>query len=132
MGKGFGSSVGVDNVGFKLGCNCKAVKALDQSFLEAHDALGKGSKVVLALVETLGGVSPPLARQYRRLARRTRGKYAVDRTQYGRTRASPTSYLTHHTQLLVKAVVMADAKAIGVQLTLLKRQVAAKTASRGA
>ena len=37
---------------------------------------------------------------------------AYDRTRYGRTRATPTSFVTHHTQQISKAAVVNDSKAI--------------------
>ena len=43
-------------------------------------------------------------------------KGAIDRTKYGRTRVSPKSFYTHHTQRLVKAAVMEDAKNIRKQV----------------
>ena len=47
-----------------------------------------------------------------KLANRSQGHGAYDRTRYGRTRASPTSFVTHHTQQISKAAVVNDSKAI--------------------
>jgi hypothetical protein len=47
-----------------------------------------------------------------RLARRSKDPGAVDRTEYGRHRCSPRTFVVHHRQRLSKAAVMFDAKAI--------------------
>jgi len=47
-----------------------------------------------------------------KLANRSKGHGAYDRTRYGRTRASPTSFVTHHTQQISKAAVVNDSRAI--------------------
>ena len=48
---------------------------------------------------------------------------ATDRTIYGRTRISTKSFYVHHSQMLAKAAVMSDAKAIRKQITCLKQRV---------
>ena len=74
-----------------------------------HDGIYvKKNSLVLALVETSGGVSPPFLRHVGRLHRRTRTPGAVDRTLYGSVRMSPTSYFVHHTQQLSKAAVVGE------------------------
>ena len=74
-----------------------------------HDGIYvKKNNLVLALVETSGGVCPPSSlppRHVGRLHRRTRTPGAVDRTHYGSVRMSPKSYFVHHTQQLSKAAV---------------------------
>ena len=49
------------------------------------------------------------------------GQGAVDRTQYGDTRISTKSFYVHHAQMLSKAAVMHDAKAIRRRITVLKQ-----------
>ena len=61
-----------------------------------HDGIYvKKNNLVLALVETSGGVSPPFLRHVGRLSRRARASGAVDRTRYGSVRMSPKSYFVH-------------------------------------
>ena len=45
----------------------------------------------------------------------------MDRTQYGDTRISTKSFYVHHAQMLSKAAVMHDAKAIRRRITVLKQ-----------
>eukprot|EP00962_Isochrysis_galbana_P038066 scaffold13448_cov109-Isochrysis_galbana.AAC.5 len=47
-----------------------------------------------------------------RLARRSKGPGAVDRTRYGLHRTCPQCFVVHHMQRLSKAAVVFDAKAI--------------------
>ena len=82
------------------------------------DALQKGTIVNAMIVEATGGVTPATLAVVRRLTRRSQGKGAVDRTQYGTTRVSTKSFYTHHTQQMSKAAVMYDAKAIRKQVGL--------------
>ena len=49
------------------------------------------------------------------------GTGATDRTTYGGTRISTKSFYVHHSQMLSKAAVMHDAKAIRKQITCLPR-----------
>ena len=67
-------------------------------------------------MESYGGISPHTRASIRYLSRRASAKGAIDRTKYGRTRVSPKSFYTHHTQRLVKAAVMEDAKNIRKQV----------------
>jgi hypothetical protein len=76
------------------------------------DALNKKNTVALILVEALGGIAPTTLNELHKLASRTKGHGAYDRTRYGRTRASPTSFVTHHMQQISKAAVVNDSKAI--------------------
>ena len=88
-----------------------------------HDALvRKRSKVTAFIVETPGGIAPESRAALRRLARRARAKGARDRTVYGSTRISTRSYLTHHTQRIVKGVVMYDALNIIQQVGCVKQR----------
>ena len=48
---------------------------------------------------------------------------ATDRTKYGLTRNSPTSFYTHHGQQLSKAAVVYDAMAIRKQILSLRQRV---------
>ena len=57
-----------------------------------------------------------------KLARRSEGRGATDRTKYGGTRISTKSFYVHHSQMMVKAAVMHDAKAILKQVTCLKQR----------
>ena len=78
-----------------------------------HDAIvNKKLRVVLFLVEALGGICGRARRQCYALAERASGAGATDRTKYGKTRASPSSFYVHHTQQISKAAVMFDAAAI--------------------
>ena len=62
-----------------------------------RDATTKGHTVKMAIVETLGGISPHTRAIYRRHARRATAKGARDSTKYGTTRISTRSFYTHHT-----------------------------------
>ena len=91
-----------------------------------HDALYvKKLRVVMLLVEALGGIAPPARAHIAKLARRSEGKGATDRTTYGETRISTKSFYVHHSQMLSKAAVMHDAKEIRKQITCLKQRVCA-------
>ena len=65
---------------------------------------------------------PPLRAQTRRLAERTKGRGAVDRTNYGLTRRSTRSFEVHHKQRMSLAAVKNDAMAIRKRL-LAKKQL---------
>eukprot|EP00964_Phaeocystis_antarctica_P111338 scaffold75693_cov21-Phaeocystis_antarctica.AAC.1 len=56
-------------------------------------------------MESAGGISPPLRSQTRRLAERTKGRGAVDRTNYGLTHRSTRSFEVHHKQRMSLAAV---------------------------
>ena len=89
-----------------------------------HDALYvKKLRVVMLLIEALGGIAPPARAHIAKLARRSEGRGATDRTKYGGTRISTKSFYVHHSQMMVKAAVMHDAKAILKQVTCLKQRV---------
>ena len=59
----------------------------------------------IAVMESTGGISPPLRSQTRRLAERTKGRGAVDRTNYGLTHRSTRSFEVHHKQRMSLAAV---------------------------
>ena len=78
-----------------------------------HDArVNKKLRVILFLVEALGGLCGRARRQCYALAERATGAGATDRTRYGKVRGSPSSFYVHHTQQITKAAVMYDAAAI--------------------
>ena len=96
-----------------------------------HDALYvKKLRVVMLLIETLGGIAPPARAHIAKLARRSEGRGATDRTKYGGTRISTKSFYVHHSQMMVKAAVMHDAKAILKQVTCLKQRACASPRMR--
>ena len=81
----------------------------------------KRSTVITAVIESTGGVSPPLRSQMRVLEERIKGRGAVDRTVYGCTRISTRSFYVHHKQRISLAAVKFDAMAIRKRL-LSKKQ----------
>ena len=85
--------------------------------------LVKRNRVVVWLVECLGGIAPEPFARLRRHARLAKTRGAVDRTKYGTSRSSPGSYLTHHTQGISAAVVRANAKNM-------RNQIAASSSAR--
>ena len=88
-----------------------------------HDALYvKRLRVIMLLVEATGGISPAACAHISMLARRSRGRGATDRTRYGGTRISTKSFYVHHSQMLSKAAVVFDAKAILKRVTCLKQE----------
>ena len=85
-----------------------------------RDALSKGHKTKIVLVETTGGISPHTRAICRRHARRATAKGARDKTKYGTTRISTRSFYTHHTQRLSLAAVRLDAKNIRAGINRIK------------
>ena len=84
--------------------------------------LVKRNRTVVWLVESFGGIAPePLAR-LRRHSRFVKSKGASDRTEYGTSRLSPQSYLTHHTQHISMAAIRANAKNMRNQIACLKQR----------
>jgi glycerol-3-phosphate dehydrogenase (NAD+) len=83
----------------------------------------KRTKTVLFLVEATGGIAPSSRRQMHMLTDRARGRGAIDRTRYGRTRFSTKSYYKHWEQRLSKAAVLLDAAAIRKQVMILRQKV---------
>ena len=67
-----------------------------------------------------GGIDGYSKAHIRYLDRKVTDHGAADRTVYGRHRGSPRSYATHHTQQIVKAAVVGDAKAIVRKVAHLK------------
>ena len=59
-----------------------------------------------------GGIDGYSKAHIRYLDRKVADHGAADRTAYGQHRGSTRSYATHHTQQIVKAAVVGDAKAI--------------------
>ena len=59
-----------------------------------------------------------------------KGRGATDRTKYGSTRGSPTSYYVHHTQQISKAAVLYDAMAIRKQILSLRQGLCTNTAAQ--
>ena len=82
----------------------------------------------------MGGIAPASRAHIAKLARRSEGRGATDRTEYGGTRISTKSFYVHHSQMLAKAAVVHDAKAIRKRITCLKQTVcmAADAADGGA
>jgi len=74
------------------------------------------------IVEAYGGIGDRALRQCRVLAKRSRGRNAIDRTVYGDTRVSTRSFFAHHTQAISKAAVHLDARNIRAQVTSLKQR----------
>ena len=88
-----------------------------------HDALfNRRSKVIAFIVEAFSGIAPQSLAALHKLARRAKTKGSRDRTAYGATRISTGSFLTHHTQRIVKNVVMYDALNIIEQVGCLKQR----------
>ena len=97
------------------------------------DALiNKRSRVVVALVETNGGISRRFSRQVRALERRSNGKNARDRTKYGTTRLSTKSYRVHHTQRISVAAVTEHAKGMLRQIDFEKQEQVGQAAAQAA
>jgi len=90
--------------------------------------VGQHRREVLILVEALGGIAPQSMRELYKLANRSKGHGVYDRTRYGRTRGSPTSFVTHHTQQISKAAVVNDSKAI-LKCTISRTQKACSCTS---
>ena len=89
-----------------------------------HDALYvKRLRVIMLLVEATGGISPAACAHISMLARRSRGRGATDRTRYGGTRISTKSFYVHHSQMLAKAAVVYNAKAMRKKITCLKQSI---------
>ena len=90
--------------------------------------VNKRSRVVPAVIESTGGLSPPLRAQMRCLEGRAKGTGASDRTKYGSTRASARSFMVHHTQRISLAAVKYDALAIRKKMLSKKQKLAAHAA----
>ena len=90
-----------------------------------EQALKAGHRVVTAIVEDFGGITPSFRAHMRYLARRSGGKRrGVDRTKYGTLRISPRSFYTHHAQQISKAAALGAAKHLREQLTTVKQKIA--------
>ena len=91
------------------------------------------------IVETFGGISPHSLKYISRLAARAKTGQGRDRTNYGRSRTSATSFFVHHTQQLAAAAQVGNAKAIRSEITKQKmhlhkkaRKASGGSAPRGA
>ena len=80
------------------------------------------AQVVPMIMETTGGLAPHSRKHVGFLASRSKGRGAVDRTRYGRTRLSTKSFFVHHMQRMTKAAVVSDARAILKRVSVLKQQ----------
>ena len=81
------------------------------------------SQAIPMIMETTGGLAPHSRKHVAFLAARSKGKGAVVRTHYGRTRLSTKSYYVHHMQRMTKAAVVYDALAIILKrISVLKQQ----------
>ena len=89
-----------------------------------HQALHRGAVAFRAIWRH----APQTRRALGKLARRSEGKNATDRTRYGQTRASPRRFYTHHMQQLSRAAVMYDARALAKQITCLKQELRGRAA----
>ena len=74
------------------------------------------------VMETTGGLAPHSRKHLGFLASRSKGRGAVDRTCYGRTRLSTKSFFVHRMQRMTKAAVVSDARAILKRVSVLKQQ----------
>ena len=84
--------------------------------------LVKRNRTVVWLVESFGGIAPEPHGRLRRHSRFVKSKGASDRTEYGTSRLSPRSYLTHHTQRISTAATRANAKNMRNQIACLKQR----------
>ncbi len=65
----------------------------------------------------------------KRYTGRAKGAGAVDRTRYGETRASTTSFYVHHMQRISKAAVYYDARAIRKRVVAINQSISAAHAA---
>jgi hypothetical protein len=87
-----------------------------------YDAIHvKQSKVVLVLVEPLGGAAPNTIAALELLATRLKAPGAKDGTRYSYSRSGPRSFVPFHLQQLARAAVIADAKNINQGIISLKQ-----------
>ena len=92
----------------------------------------KRTRLCVMLVENTGGITLRGRRQLGVLSERAKGRGATDRTKYGSTRGSPTSYYVHHTQQISKAAVLYDAMAIRKQILSLRQRLCTNSAAQAA
>ena len=83
-----------------------------------HDALHKNNQVIVAVVESFGGINAPLMRRLKSSARRASRKNGRDATRYSRTR--PVPYITHHTRAISAAAVLTCAANTEKEYTAIK------------
>ena len=77
-----------------------------------RDALRRGHPTTLYVVEPSGAMSPALVRDLRIEHARSRTPTAQDSTVYGTSRASPTTFYTHHVAAIGAAAATADARTL--------------------
>ena len=92
----------------------------------------KRTRLCVMLVENTGGITLRGRKQLGVLSERAKGRGATDRTKYGSTRGSPTSYYVHHTQQISKAAVLYDAMAIRKQILSLRQRLCTNSAAQAA
>ena len=105
---------------------------LDRVVGDYDDALRKGYKVVLWLVESSGGIERGALRHLNLIAKRITGNKGSDRTKYGTHPLAPKSFVPHHMQRLSVAAVKGDAKGVRAAANSLKRKVMGNAASAAA
>jgi len=87
-----------------------------------YDAIHvKQSKVVLVLVESLGGAAPNTVAALELLATWLKAPGAKDGTHYSYARSGPKSFVPFHLQQLSKAAVAFDVRAINAAIITLKQ-----------
>ena len=72
------------------------------------DALSKGHRVTLLVQEQTGALSPTYDALLRRLGRVSVAPGTHDSTVYGLSRASPSTFYSHHVAAGARAVILAD------------------------
>ena len=82
--------------------------------------------VVVAVVESFGGINAPLMRRLKSNARRASRKNGRDATRYSRTR--PVPYITHHTRAISAAAVLTCAANTEKEYMAIKIAHAARSA----
>eukprot|EP00966_Prymnesium_polylepis_P085952 1989214-Prymnesium_polylepis.1 len=98
-----------------------------------YDALVvKKSRVIPAIVEAQGGLTPHLVAHIGHLSRRAKGKGARDSTKYGRSRTSTRSFVVHHVQRISTAAQQYSARSVLRSIANGKRALAARGLTGGA
>ena len=98
----------------------------------ASAASEDANKQIQAWIRGFGGIDGYSKAHIRYLDRKVKDHGAADRTVYGRHRGSTRSYATHHTQQIVKAAVVGDAKAIVRKVNHLKTTAFSAPSARAA
>ena len=111
---------------------CSTTGTTSASTRSYHDALfKKKSRVIPAIVESTGGVTPHFAAQIGILDRRAKSKGGRDSTKYGLSRTSAKSYFVHHLQQIACAAVLGNARAIRKSIRARKQALLAEGALAG-